>query len=524
MPVHFAHPAGLLLLLLIPLLALVWAYGDRRRRVALSRWTTNPASKPPLLKRALEFAAVAAIAVAVADPTTQPLGPPRAPRGSADIVFLLDVSRSMLATDITPNRLARAKAIIRDLADQDRGNRIALVAFAGGQSVECPLTVDHAFFGEALKDASPDSVRRGGTRIGDAIHFALDRVFDDMKRERRTLVVLSDGEDHDSQPDNAAADAERAKVHVVSIGVAELSGAVVPASATDPTPYRYRGEEVRSRLDAGVLTSIALGGAYLSGNERLDAAAIHQRWLAPAGQGTGPAESSSVVWAVLVALAILLLALEMRLPLRQTTATLLIVLLGLSPIHLNAQTVDEWFAKGLEALENQRFVDAMHYFGDAARWSPETAEIRFNLAKSLYGMRSYEESALSFEHAAHIAKEAHLKAQSYLGQGNALFRSATEHPSRADRAIPGLRSAIEAYRAALKTEPDLFAAKVNLSVAERRLREYLRRPEPESPPRPGMEPPPQKMPPANPDDILRESRRTQPPRALAQPGGVDKDW
>jgi Ca-activated chloride channel family protein len=525
-PFHFAHPLALPLLLLAPLLYFLHRYGDRRRRIAFSRWSTAPAPPPPSLRRVLQAAAIVAIALALADPTSRRTGPTAAPHGSADIVFLLDVSRSMLAADVAPSRLARAKGIIREIAAQDRGNRVALLVFAGGQSVECPLTVDHAFFAEALDNASPDSVPRGGTRIGDAIHFAVERVFDDVQRDRRTIVVLSDGEDHESSPVAAAADAARAKVHIVTIGIGEDAGAVVPVSATDTSPFLYRGEPVRSRLDAGTLRAIGRDGAALSaGNGPFDAARVYRQWLAPAGQGTAAAESAGITWAALLSLAIILLVLEPRMLPRQSTAALLAGLLVLRPFTAHAQTVDEWFNKGLEALDQRQYVDAMRYFADASRWAPDIAEIRFNLAKSLYELHSYAEAALAFEHAAQIAKESHLKAQARLGQGNALFRDATEPPVNLDRGIPGLRAAIEAYRAALKIEPGLFAADINLKVAERRLREYVSGMQDRRPPQPGTPPqPPQPRPPANADDILRQNHRAQPPRTLAKPGAVDKDW
>jgi Ca-activated chloride channel family protein len=506
------HPTALLLLALIPLLYLLHAYADRRRRISLSRWTAAPQSTRPHHARALQAAAIVAITVALTAPGARPTA--ITAKGSADIVFLLDVSRSMLAADIAPNRLARAKEIIRDIARQDRGNRVALVAFAGGQSVECPLTVDHGFFGEALGGASPDSVARGGTRIGDAIHFALDRVLDDAQRDRRTIVVVTDGEDHESDPGAAAADAERAKVNVVTIGVGEEAGAIVPISATDPEPFLYHGAPVRSQLDARLLQS--MGRYRHAGN--VDAASIYREWLAPAGQGSAAIEPSSVTWTLLLAIAIVLLAIEPRRAMAVMMACVLI-------LPARAQTVDEWFKNGLEALDKKQWADALRYFGDAARWAPDVPEIRFNLSKALYEMHSFTEAALGFEHAAQLAKDPHLRAQACLGQGNSLFRDATQPSTNSLRAVAGLRASIDAYREALKLEPDMFAADINLKVAQRKLREYLDRSQNNQPPGPpGTQPQPQPRPQATADDILKQSHRTQPPRTLAKPGPVDKDW
>jgi len=150
-------------------------------------------------------------------------------------------------------------------------------------------------------------------------------------------------------------------------------------------------------------------------------------------------------------------------------------------------------------------------------------EIRFNLSKALYEMRSFDEAALSFEHAAQLAKDSHLKAQSRLGQGNALYREATEPHVDLYRAIPTLRAAIEAYRESLKAEPGLFGAEINLKVAERKLRDLLNRAINQPPGAPQGQPP-QPRPRASADDILKQSHRPQPPRTLAKPGPVDKDW
>jgi tetratricopeptide (TPR) repeat protein len=163
----------------------------------------------------------------------------------------------------------------------------------------------------------------------------------------------------------------------------------------------------------------------------------------------------------------------------------------------------------------------MQYFSDAARWAPDAAEIRFNLARSLYEFHSYAEAALSFEHTARIAGDRHLKALSKVGQGNALFRDATVKDARPAYSIPRLRAAIDSYRAALQLEPELFNAELNIKVAERRLRELQQKAS-------GREPPPagssRAQPSTSADDILRGARRPSAPRVLSKPAGVDKDW
>jgi tetratricopeptide (TPR) repeat protein len=143
----------------------------------------------------------------------------------------------------------------------------------------------------------------------------------------------------------------------------------------------------------------------------------------------------------------------------------------------------------------------------------------------LFAFQQYSEAALSFEHAAHIARDRHLKALARLGEGNSRFRDGTGKDVRPPAAMARLRAAIAAYRAALQLEPDLFNAEVNRKVAERRLRDLQQKAAELPPDRPGSPPGRDgQSPPPNADQILRESGRPPVPRVLAKAGGVDKDW
>jgi tetratricopeptide (TPR) repeat protein len=314
-------------------------------------------------------------------------------------------------------------------------------------------------------------------------------------------------------------------VRLVSIGMAEEAGALVPISAGDPAPYLYQGAPVQSRLVAASLQAVASageGGAYIrAGNDAIDAAALYRKWLASAGQpAAARAGDSGAAWLVLLTLAIVLLAIEPQIRERSVAALLVVVLL-LRPGKAGAQTVEEWFGRGMDAMNAHKYSEAMGYFGNAATWAPDIPEIRFNLATALYDFHSYAEAALSFDHAARLAGDQHLKALSRLGQGNALFRDATDGDTRTAYAIPRLRAAIEAYRAALQLEPDLFNAEVNLKVAERRLSRMQQKELPPAPRMPGSE---GHQASSNPDEILGKAGRPPVPRGLSKPAAVDRDW
>jgi Ca-activated chloride channel family protein len=224
--------------------------------------------KKQILKAALLLCAFAAIVIAITEPRWNPRSLEIKGRGR-DVVILLDTSRSMLAEDIKPNRLERAKIAIGDLLEQLGGDRIAIVTFAGSSAVKCPLTQDYAFVRMALADISTESTSRGGTDIGDAIRKATEEVFDKQSREYKDLILITDGEDHDSFPVEAAQKAAAQGIRIIAIGLGnENEGSRIPITGPDgqTTFLKYKGQEVWSKLDADTLRKVASdtpGGRYI---------------------------------------------------------------------------------------------------------------------------------------------------------------------------------------------------------------------------------------------------------------------
>jgi Ca-activated chloride channel family protein len=167
-------------------------------------------------------------------------------RRNIDLMVLLDVSRSMLARDIAPNRLERAKLAIRDdLLPALGGDRIGIIAFAGVPSVACPLTSDYGFFRLALNDVSTQSAPRGGTLIGDAIRKA-GELLNDKVDAHKVILLITDGEDHESFPVEAAAGVwkdQHIPVIAVALGDSE-HGARIPVPAERGEGYLKYGDEV----------------------------------------------------------------------------------------------------------------------------------------------------------------------------------------------------------------------------------------------------------------------------------------
>lgn len=219
-------------------------------------------------KALLALGALALLCVALAQPRWNAL-PQEVRRSGRDVVFVVDVSRSMLADDLRPNRLERAKIAISDVLRTGVTDRVGLVAFAGVAVTKAPLTVDTAFVRAQLDDLSPESVSRGGTLIGDALREAM-RAFDDKSGSQKDIVLITDGEDQESFPVEAAAKAGEAGVRIIAVGLGdETTGRPIPVTDASGrrTNLKHNGEVVLSKLDGETLRKVASaskGGVYFN--------------------------------------------------------------------------------------------------------------------------------------------------------------------------------------------------------------------------------------------------------------------
>ena len=206
-------------------------------------------------------------------------------QATADVMFVLDTSRSMLAEDAAPNRLARAKAEIAQLVGQLDGHRVGLVAFAGRAAPMCPLTPDHSFFTTVLSTVDTRSAGRGGSRVGEAIKAAV-RGFP-PGQGAKLIVMITDGDDQDPYSEEAAKLARDAGIKIVAIGLGSETGSEI--TLTDPstgakTKLMYEGKPVISKLDGERLRKIALitEGAYIpAGTSAVDLDSIMKAHVAP---------------------------------------------------------------------------------------------------------------------------------------------------------------------------------------------------------------------------------------------------
>jgi len=266
---RLAHPQFLYLLLLIPLLVLLFVYARRQKKKALAKFgdlnlimrlIPEFSGSREILKFIIWSTAWMLIVIGMADPQTGSKLE-KIKRKGVDMIFALDVSNSMLAQDITPNRLERAKQAIIHLLGKLENDRVGLVVFAGKSYIQMPLTTDYSATRLFLSDISPGIVPVQGTAIGEAIETSAS-AFGNTKQSK-AIVVITDGENFEDNAAEVAKTAADKGIRVYTIGIGLPEGAPIPVYS-GKTQIGYKkdasGMTVITRINEPMLEEIAKAG------------------------------------------------------------------------------------------------------------------------------------------------------------------------------------------------------------------------------------------------------------------------
>ena len=316
----FQHTQFLLgLLVLIPLAALFFFVLKWKKKVKkqigdeeLVNGLTADYSPKQFNTKFILIAAALALCIIGAANVRAPAKENTGKRAGIDVMVALDVSNSMLAQDIKPSRLERAKQVLNRIIDKMSNNRMGLVVFAGQAFLQMPLTSDLAAAKLYVSNASPDAVPRQGTVIGDALKMC-NAALDTKEKKYKAIILISDGEDHDEKADDAVKTLQENGVVVYTVGIGSPQGAPI----FDPSLNDYKKDEngntVVSKLDEKDLQNIASqtgGNYYLFSNPdevaNQLAASISQMEKKQIGGTAVTVYSSYFQWFLLAALILLL--------------------------------------------------------------------------------------------------------------------------------------------------------------------------------------------------------------------------
>lgn len=281
---RFANPIFLVFSLLVPVAGLWWTFLRARREKALGALTLKvPKSSVSGLQTACIVLGLFLSLFAASRPQWGKSMEKTVTR-ARNVVIAIDVSRSMLAEDVRPNRLERAKADVADLIDSLEGDRCALVAFRRTGVAVCPLTTDHGYLRSALERMSPESAPRGETDLGSAIRTAL-ATLDPAADDHNAIILISDGGDLRGEALKNAEAARKRGIPIFTVGIGDPKrGATIP-SEDGRGVVKFDGKPVTVKLEESALDAIAKasGGSYVplatAGTAETTLGAIYRRRL-----------------------------------------------------------------------------------------------------------------------------------------------------------------------------------------------------------------------------------------------------
>ncbi|MBU0960397.1 MAG: VWA domain-containing protein [Proteobacteria bacterium] len=501
--IQFAEPlwiaAGVVLIV-----GLIFFYREmqRRRKQELERFAAshllgklckNVSPERRTLKKILVLAAIACCFLALARPQYG-FKWIEVKRKGIDILFAVDTSKSMLAEDVRPNRLRRAKFAIMDFVSQLEGDRVGLMPFAGSAFLMCPLTIDYGAFESSLEAIDTTIIPRGGTDLAAAITEA-EAVLSN-EANHKILVFITDGENLEGDALGAAQKAAKKGMTIYTVGVGTREGELVPLVSNGKTGFvKEDGKFVTSQLDETMLTKIAeaAGGLYMPlGAKGEGLQAIYQEKLSLIPKEELAEKRHKValerfVWPL--GAAIVLLMLEFIISGRKSTRTFRIPFIktagrrrkkGVAMLLflLLLPTVQRVEAsKGEEAYQEGDYLTASQFYDERIKESPDDARLYYNYGTAAYKNNMFEDAAQAFNQALK-SDDLGLQEEAYYNRGNALFQRGNETlQTDPQHTMEVWQQAVDSFDGALQLNSVNEDARYNLELVKRKLEELKKQQE-----------------------------------------------
>jgi Ca-activated chloride channel family protein len=495
---NFARPMFLwLLAVVVPaLIVFFWWTARQRARQAeqfvsarlLSRLTAGQSRRRRQARAGLLILAVALVLVALARPQWG-FNWEEAKQRGLDIIVAIDTSRSMLATDVAPNRLERAKLEALSLMGRAKTDRLGLIAFAGSAFLQCPLTLDDEAFRQSVGTLDTAIIPQGGTALAEAIRTATE-AFGKSDGDHQALILFTDGEDHAPDAAAAARAAAAAGIRIFTVGFGTPEGELLRVrdeQGRETFVKDEAGNVVKSRLNESLLQELAtIGqGFYLNvrGADTMDV--LYERGLAPLPKREFSAKlvrrmHEKFYWPL--GLAVLLLVVEALLPERArsqtrspapaatpslpaTTGALVLALLCLAPA---ASAVSESAAQ--KAYARGQFETARQQFQSLAERRQDDARLHYNAGVAAHRAGNYDLAARHLQRAVG-AKDPLLQQQALYNLGNTRYRQGEQAAGNAQQQIAHWEEALKHFEAAKQMQPQDTDAAFNYDFVKKKLEE-----------------------------------------------------
>lgn len=385
-----------------------------------------------------------------------------------DVILAIDTSRSMLATDVTPTRLARAELLGQDVLDLLPGDRVGLIAFAGNAFLQAPMTLDHHAVTASLSELDTTLIPKGGTNISEAIRTA-EIAFGKAEGTSRALIIMTDGEDLEDDAITAAKEAAGQGIKIFTIGIGSAVGSLIPIkneNGRSDFVRDERGKPVLSKLDETRLKEIAqvTGGFYEPFSSQA-ARTIVEKGITPLEAGmTGEMSARKPIerYEIPASLAFLLLVFSILLTAGRwrvaVTRTIIIgmFLLGTEMIHATP---------GIQEYQQGNYEAALKSFEQRLQKVPSSPEVRFDAGAAAYKKGDYQKAEEYFT-SAMTASDPKLQQAATYNLANSLVRAGEEQQDRAVK-LSDWKNALQHYEAVLKQNPTNKNAKENCDLVKK---------------------------------------------------------
>lgn len=435
--------------------------------ILVQQLTSNYSPQKFAIKFCLFAVAFGLLVLALANPR-RTVGSSNIKRNGIDVLFALDVSRSMLAQDIKPNRLERAKQLISKLIDKMPEDRFGIVVFAGKAYLQMPLTSDLAAAKMYLTSSGPDMVPTQGTVISDALKMCY-AAFNTKEKKYKSIILISDGEDHDESAVQIAKSLAAEGVIVNTVGIGSPDGATIEDAVTGEIKKDAEGKIVVTKLNEEGLKSIAdnTGGIYSLYINTDETANTIEKQLSSM-ERHGITETSLAAYQNyfpwLLGAALILLLVEFFMSERkkenasaENTNLLKATAFSVAFVFLSAttlaQTNTEFVKSGNELYNQKKYSEAADKYKKAIEKKPADATAQYNLGNALYKNNKKEDALKAYEQSLSFEKNNNEKAEAWYNKGVILQN---------DKKLP---ECIDAYKNALKLNPTDEEARLNLQKA-----------------------------------------------------------
>jgi len=483
-----------LLAVSLPLLSwfLWWAWRKRQQLIGqfvqsrlLAQLTVGVSVRRQKLRLLLVVLAVGLVFLALARPQYGFRWEEVKQRG-LDIVVAIDTSRSMLAADVAPNRLTRAKLAALDLLRVARHDRLALVSFAGTAFLQCPLTLDDEAFRQSLAALDVGIIPQGGTALAEAIETALS-AFKDGQQNEKALLLLSDGEDHEGGAVEAAERAAKAGLRIFTIGIGTAEGdrlRVKDEGGQTGYVQDESGQTVTSRLNEETLRKIAKAGkgeyVLLRGANQIELLYRSRLGLlAKSDLATRLAQQYYEQYQWPLGLAVVLLVLETFLPERRWVVRTAEIAAAANPALRKVVTVLALLAlpltasasagRALRDYQAGKFQAAEREYQRLLQKRPDDARLQYNAGTAAYRASQFERATNALN-AALFCSDPELLKRVFYNLGNAHYRLG-ERETDINAKVANWEESLQHYDSALRLNPADADAKFNRDFVAKKLEE-----------------------------------------------------